>query len=112
MSPQSRYAGIDDSILEKQAARGNISLLAYSKETGYSIFETADRRFLMHLGHPEYETDRLIHEYRRDLEKGVTTIQEPFNIDTSSPQNTWRSHSLEFFTQWIKDVYLRTPYEI
>ncbi len=112
MSPQSRYAGIEDSILKARAAAGEVTLLAYSKETGYSIFETADKRFIMHLGHPEYETGRLVNEYKRDLKKGLRRVQKPFNLDTDHPANTWRSHSLEFFTQWIKDVYLRTPYEI
>ncbi len=112
MSPQSRYAGIEDKLLEERASSEDLSLLAYSKETGYSIFETADKRFLMHLGHPEYETERLVNEYKRDLEKGITAIQKPFNLDIDHPLNTWRSHSLEFFTQWVKDVYLRTPYEI
>ncbi len=112
MSPQSRYAGIEDSILKARAAAGEVTLLAYSKETGYSIFETADKRFIMHLGHPEYETGRLVNEYKRDLKKGHRRVQKPFNLDTDNPVNTWRSHSLEFFTQWIKDVYLRTPYEI
>ncbi len=112
MSPQSRYAGIEDSILEEKASSGEISLLAHSKEAGYTIFETSNKRFIMHLGHPEYETERLVNEYKRDLKKGVDNIQKPFNLDIENPRNTWRSHSLEFFTQWIKDVYIRTPYEI
>ncbi len=112
MSPHSRYAGIEDAILEEKASAGEISLLAYSIETGYSIFETKNKRFIMHLGHPEYETERLVNEYKRDLEKGIPNIKKPFNLDIENPINTWRSHSLEFFIQWIKDVYLRTPYEI
>ncbi len=110
--PQSRYAGIEDSILEEKAAAGEISLLAYSEETGYSIFETSDKRFMIHLGHPEYETERLINEYRRDLERKVPDVKPPYNINLDNPVNTWRSNGLEFFIQWIKDVYLRTPYEI
>ncbi len=110
--PQSRYAGIEDSILEKKAEEGIVSLLAYSKETGYSIFETTDKRFMIHLGHPEYETERLINEYKRDIGKGIEGVHPPVNLDINNPVNTWRSNSLEFFIQWIKDVYLRTPYEI
>ncbi len=112
MSPQSRYAGVEDKVLEKKAAAGEISLLAHSKETGYVIFETSDKRFMIHLGHPEYETERLVNEYKRDMAKGLSGVQKPLNLDIDNPINTWRSHSLEFFTQWIKDVYLRTPYEI
>ena len=112
MSPQSRYAGVEDKELEKKAARGEVSLLAHSEETGYVIFETSDKRFMIHLGHPEYETERLVKEYKRDIAKGLPDVQKPLNLDIEHPVNTWRSHSLEFFTQWIKDVYLRTPYEI
>ena len=112
MSPQSRYAGVDDIELEKKASAGQVTLLAHSKETGYVIFETSDKRFMIHLGHPEYETERLVKEYRRDIARGLAGVQKPLNLDIDQPINTWRSHSLEFFTQWIKDVYLRTPYEI
>ncbi len=112
MSPQSRFAGIPDDVLEEKAAAGELTLLAHSKNIGYVIFETADKRFMIHLGHPEYETERLGNEYKRDRSKGLSNVKKPLNLDVEHPVNTWRSHSLEFFTQWIKDVYLRTPYEI
>ena len=112
MSPQSRHAGISDKILEAERDKGNINLLAHSNESGYVIFETADKSFIMHLGHPEYETDRLVNEYKRDLEKGRSDVPLPLNLDINNPKNNWRGHSLEFFQQWVKDVYIRTPYEI
>ena len=112
MCPQSRHAGITDEVLEAERDKGNINLLAHSDEAGYLIFETADKSFLMHLGHPEYETERLINEYKRDMEKGRTDVPPPLNLDIDNPKNNWRGHSLEFFQQWIKDVYIRTPYEI
>jgi len=112
MSPQSRHAGISDKILEAERDKGNINLLAHSKEAGYVIFETTDKSFIMHLGHPEYETDRLVNEYKRDLEKGRSDVPLPLNLDIDNPKNNWRGHSLEFFQQWVKDVYIRTPYEI
>lgn len=112
MSPQSRHAGISDEVLEAERDKGNICLLAHSDEAGYVIFETADKSFIMHLGHPEYETDRLLNEYKRDLEKGRSDVPLPLNLDINNPKNNWRGHSLEFFQQWVKDVYIRTPYEI
>ncbi len=112
MSPQSRHAGISDKILEAERDRGNINLLAHSDDAGYVIFETTNKSFIMHLGHPEYETERLVNEYRRDLQKGRTDVQKPRNFDVDNPKNNWRGHSLEFFQQWVKDVYIRTPYEI
>jgi homoserine O-succinyltransferase/O-acetyltransferase len=112
MSPQSRHAGISDKELENQRDMGNINLLAHSKDTGYVIFETTDKSFIMHLGHPEYETERLLNEYNRDMEKGRTDVTPPLNFDVKNPKNNWRGHSLEFFQQWVKDVYIRTPYKI
>ncbi|MCK5200903.1 MAG: homoserine O-succinyltransferase [Spirochaetales bacterium] len=112
MSPQSRHAGISDKVLEAERDKGNINLLAHSNEAGYVIFETNDKSFIMHLGHPEYETERLINEYKRDLEKGRSDVAPPLNLDIENPKNNWRGHSLEFFQQWVKDVYIRTPYEI
>ncbi|MDA3938460.1 MAG: homoserine O-succinyltransferase [Spirochaetia bacterium] len=112
MSPQSRHAGISDKVLEAERDKGNISLLAHSDEAGYVIFETTDKSFIMHLGHPEYETDRLVNEYKRDLAKGRPDVPMPLNLNINDPKNNWRGHSLEFFQQWVKDVYIRTPYEI
>ncbi len=112
MCPQSRHAGISDAVLEAERDKGNIILLAHSDEAGYVIFETTDKSFIMHLGHPEYETERLVNEHRRDMEKGRTDVPLPLNFDVDNPKNNWRGHSLEFFLQWVKDVYIRTPYEI
>jgi homoserine O-succinyltransferase len=67
---QSRHAGIDDQVLEKERDAGNVHLLAYASGAGYTIFESADQRLIVHLGHPEYEPHRLIEEYNRDLKIG------------------------------------------
>ena len=110
--PQSRHSGIPDKVLEEEAAKGHIRLLAYNEDAGYTIFESSDEKFLMHLGHSEYRTDRLIEEYRRDVAAGRTDVQPPVNIDIDHPVNNWRSHGQEFFLQWLKKCYLDTPYEI
>jgi len=108
--PQSRHAGIPDAELEAAANRGEVNLLAHSKDTGYVIFESADKKFLMHLGHMEYDADRLISEYNRDVNSGRSDVPDPLNLDVDKPVNRWRSSGIEFFTQWIKYVYLETPY--
>ena len=110
--PQSRHSGIPDEVLEKKERDGEIKLLAHSRETGYVIFESSDGKFIMHLGHAEYRTHRLIEEYERDVKKGRSDVAAPANLDPKNPQNIWRSSSQEFFLQWIKKVYLDTPYEI
>nr|AQQ75009.1 hypothetical protein [uncultured bacterium] len=103
--PQSRHSGIPDSVLEEEKQKGNVHLLAYSKEGGYTIFESADRRYLMHLGHPEYEAHRFAEEYKRDMALGRKDVPLPANIDLEKPLNRWRIHGLEFFAQWVRYIY-------
>ncbi|MDG5814482.1 homoserine O-succinyltransferase [Chitinispirillales bacterium ANBcel5] len=107
---QSRHSGIPDETLELQRDMGVVRLLAYSKEAGYTIFESTDSRFLVHLGHPEYEPRRLVEEYLRDKNKGRKDVEPPKNINLDSPINTWRSHRTEFFSQWIKYLHESTTY--
>jgi len=108
--PQSRHSGISDQVLEAERAAGVVNLLAYSSKAGYIIFESCDKRFIMHLGHPEYDAHRLIEEYERDKEADMKDVCEPENVNVENPVNVWRCNGLEFFSQWIKDVYARTPY--
>jgi homoserine O-succinyltransferase len=103
--PQSRFSGIPDGALERERDRGRVNLLAHSAEAGYTIFESADRRFLMHLGHPEYDARRLVDEYRRDLEAGRPGAAPPRNLDLDHPVNRWKGQGFEFFSQWIKYVH-------
>ena len=108
----SRHAGIPDEVLERERDKGNVRLLAYAKGAGYTIFESVDQRFLIHLGHPEYEPERIVLEYRRDREKGRTDVPAPLNFDVEKPANTWRSHRNEFFSQWVKYVHETTTYRL
>lgn len=102
---QSRHSGISDKILEEAKNSGIVNLLAYSEFGGYTIFESSDRRFLMHLGHPEYEPQRLIEEYNRDINLGRKDVFPPANLDLNNPINRWRSHGLEFAAQWLRFIY-------
>lgn len=106
--PQSRHSGIEDATLERQQLLGNVRLLAYEERSGYTIFESMDQRYLMHLGHPEYEPERLLLEYARDRAQGRDDVDPPANVNLDCPLNTWRSHRNEFFSQWIKFVYDRS----
>ncbi len=108
---QSRHSGISDRTLETERNRGTVNLLAHSDNGGYTIFESADRRFLMHLGHPEYRAHRLVEEYRRDVALGRKDVPLPANLDIENPINRWRSHGLEFFAQWVRFIYEPTSRE-
>ncbi len=103
--PYSNFSRLPDRAVEKAAAAGKINLLAYSKEVGYMIFESADHKFIVHLGHPEYPAGRLVEEYKRDMEKGRNDVEAPKNLDISDPLNRWRGHCLDFFAQWIKYIH-------
>ena len=103
--PLSTHAGIDDQVLEQAQADGRLHLLGYNKESGYVIFETPDHRFLMHTGHPEYNSQRLAFEAKRD--KDNPEVPPCANFDFNRPVNNWRSHRNFFFTQWLKYCYMK-----
>ena len=108
--PQSRFAGIADNLIELEREKGNINLLAYADKVGYVIFETPDQRFIMHLGHPEYPSRRLVEEALRDRKLARSDVDPPENFDIEQPVNCWRGHRTEFFSQWIKYVHETTTY--
>jgi homoserine O-succinyltransferase len=103
--PQSRFSGIDDEVLESERDKGTVNLLAYAKETGYTIFESVDSRYLMHLGHPEYNAQRLVEEYFRDVKEKKPGVGPPRNLDVNNPVNRWKGQGTEFFSQWIKFIH-------
>ena len=107
--PHSRHSYIPDEVMEDARDRNLVNLLAHSHDAGYFIFESTDHRYLIHLGHPEYNSMRLVEEYIRDRDKGRKDVDRPKNIDINRPINRWRSHQYEFFSQWIKYVYEETP---
>ena len=108
--PQSRHSGISDKVMEHFKALGEINLLAYGEKGGYTIFESADHRFIMHLGHPEYEPGRLVEEYERDKKAGRGDVEAPEHLNVAYPANRWRGHRTEFFSQWIKYIHEATSY--
>jgi len=92
--------------LERERDRGTLSLLAKAPKAGYLIAESADRRFLMHFGHPEFETDTIIEAYR----DGGAPAAQPQNFDCAHPVNCWRSHRSALFGQWIKYIHETRTY--
>jgi homoserine O-succinyltransferase len=98
---QSRHAGIADAEIERAAARGIVRPLAHAAAGGYSLFETPDHRFVMHLGHPEYVADRLVFEWRRDRDLGRTDVPTPHGFDPEAPVTSWAAHREALFARWI-----------
>lgn len=101
---QSRHSGISSRSLEAAARAGEVSLLSHGEETGYTWFESADRRFLIHLGHPEYEASRLVAEWERDRALGRTDVSPPQNFDPERPVNLWRAHCSGLFSNWLGGI--------
>jgi homoserine O-succinyltransferase len=101
---QSRHSGIPAAHLEAARDAGVVRLLSHGADTGYTIFESADRRFLMHLGHPEYDSARLAAEWERDAALGRADVEPPENFDLRHPVNVWRSHCNELFARWLLEA--------
>lgn len=97
----SRHAGIDDAELERAERAGDVQLLAHSTRTGYTLFASSDQRFVMHLGHPEYPTARLLYEYQRDQRTGRADVDAPEGIDLASGEPAASSHGPDFFARWL-----------
>ena len=97
----SRHSGIRSAELEAARDVGMVRLLSHGPETGYSVFESADGRLLMHLGHPEYEAARIAHEWERDSAAGRKDVEPPKNFDLARPANVWRSHCNDLFARWL-----------
>lgn len=111
-TPHSRYTGID----EVQLAQAPLEILAAGVETGPSIFVSEDHKNVFLLGHFEYHTTTLNEEYLRDMERGLATAlpQNYFAYDRLGGKitNRWRGHASLFFSNWINETYLRTPYDL
>ncbi len=100
----SRHSGLRDADLEAARDAGVVNLLSHGPDTGYSIFESSDRRYLMHLGHPEYEASRLSEEWARDATLGRRDVQPPRNFDLGRPVSVWQSHCNDLFVQWLRHL--------
>ena len=108
--PQSRHAGLPDIEMEKAEQKGKLRLLAHGEKVGYTIFETPDQRQLMHLGHPEYNVDRLKSEMQRDKKRG--DVPPPENFDLTKSNTSWRSHRNLLFQQWLWFCYQRVSLSV
>ena len=102
----------------------DIEIIADSEESGPNIMaESApyDRgrfrypRRVYILNHPEYDTETLGVEYRRDVAANPSWPKPlhyfPGDDPSRTPPNTWR-HTAHIYTNWIKALYEATPYNI
>jgi cystathionine beta-lyase/cystathionine gamma-synthase len=55
-------------------------------------------------GHPEYEAERLLHEWRRDSALGRADVGAGRHFDPERPRNNWRSHCNALLSRWLYHV--------
>ena len=91
-------------VADSEEAGPNILAEAAPCDDGRSLFP----RRLYILNHPEYDTETLQVEYRRDSAKDPATPLPRHYFtqgDTAvTPPNTWR-HTAHIYTNWVKAVY-------
>jgi homoserine O-succinyltransferase len=98
--PHSRYYSVPEALL----ADKGYQILSRSPEAGADIFvKNADTPFVFFQGHPEYDTDTLLREYKRDLRRYFAgeQVQCPmpprryFNRDMEAALARLRERALE-----------------
>jgi homoserine O-succinyltransferase len=113
-APHSRHTTVRAEDVE---ATEGVDLLAVSEEAGVYLAASVDGRQIFVTGHPEYDPDTLLTEYRRDVERGLD-IEVPRNYfpnddPSAEPLVTWRSHAFLLYANWLNYcVYQRTPYNV
>ena len=111
--PTSRHTTVNRKLIE---AEQDLIILAENSEGEVTLSKSKDDRSIFMMGHLEYDTETLAHEYWRDVNKKLPIeIPEnyfPNNDRTRSPQNTWRSTAHLFYSNWLNYyVYQETPYD-
>ncbi len=113
-APHSRHTEIKR---EDILAVPSLEILAESEQAGvYIVCAKDDRQFFI-TGHSEYDTNTLLTEYKRDIDKGMD-IDVPFNYfpddnPENEPINNWRAHANLLYSNWLNYfVYQTTPYDI
>ena len=119
--PVSRWNGIPRSEIEKIP---NIEIAAQSQESGMGMlveprhYDGGSKLYpyrVYTIFHPEYDTDTLLREYRRDSALDPSTPVPahyfPDDDSTQTPLNRWR-YCASLYTRWLEAIYEATPYDI
>jgi homoserine O-succinyltransferase len=98
-------------VADSEEAGPNIMVESAPYEAGQLLYP---RRVYI-LNHPEYDTETLGAEYKRDAATNSTQPMPlhyfPKDDPAQTPRNTWR-HTAHIYTNWIKTLYEATPYDI
>lgn len=113
-APHSRYGEIP--VSDYQQVEG-LHVIASSDEAGAYIVASKDKRQVFVTGHPEYDTDTLDLEYRRDC---LSDLQPEIPVNYYQQDNpelapvvSWRAHGSLLLSNWLNYyVYQTTPYDL
>ncbi|MBO7385929.1 MAG: homoserine O-succinyltransferase [Clostridia bacterium] len=113
-APHSRYGTVCHE--DVYAAKG-LRVLAESEEAGVYLMCSIDGRQVYVTGHCEYDRDTLLHEYTRDIGKGITDAFPvnyfPDDDPSKTPRMLWRGHAGLLWANWLNYmVYQNTPYDL
>ena len=113
LAPQSRHTEVRAEDIKKH---DELIILADSLKAGVYIVATEDARMYFITGHSEYDFDTLDAEYRRDKGKGLNP-EIPYNYypdddPNRRPPNRWRGHAHLMFSNWLGNVYQKTPFNL
>ena len=113
LAPQSRHTEVRAEDIKKHS---ELTILADSLLAGVYIVATEDSRMYFITGHSEYDHDTLDAEYRRDKGKGLNPEipynYYPDNDPNRRPPNRWRGHAHLLFSNWLGNVYQKTPFNL
>ena len=98
----SRHSGLVEAEVDIAVHTGGVRRLSRGEHSGTSLFETTDRRFVGHLGHPEYTGERIKFEWERDRALGRRDVRPPVNFDPDVPTTTWRGHRHALFAGFVR----------
>lgn len=112
--PHSRHTEIRLSDIQ---ACPDLELLADSPESGVAIVKDKHRRQIFITGHMEYDADTLDQEYRRDVDRGLSTAVPSHYYQGDDPARppfvSWRAHANLFFSNWLNFyIYQDTPFNL
>ncbi|AMC00660.1 Homoserine O-succinyltransferase [Aerococcus viridans] len=112
--PHSRHTTVPTESFEQSP---DLEILAGSEETGVSIAQSTDSRFVFIFGHAEYDAETLGKEYKRDVEAGkpieLPVNYYPGNNPEKTPKLKWRTAANTIYANWLNYyVYQVTPFVI
>ncbi|QTF93921.1 homoserine O-succinyltransferase [Halomonas sp. BM-2019] len=102
--PHSRHA---EARQHQLFAHNELQVLLHAPNAGAFLAVDELRRRAFLLGHPEYESDTLYNEFRRDFDKGLLpTPPEYYFVDEEAselPEPFWQEKGVRLLQNWLRN---------